>query len=157
MRPMFTARRFVVLCGVWAVVAWITTTLWALKAQELTIGEALGHHYALRSPIAGALAGGLLFPVFLLFHRLLHLSDTRLWRWPVLLGGGVISGQLAGAFTTVLLLLLWPGDSWNSRMDAFKWSFFFWKIYWYLLAPAGAVAGVVSLMGAKPTPTLPTE
>lgn len=54
-------------------------------------------------------------------------------------------GQFVGATATLLLLLIWPNDMQNTRMDAFKWAKVFWGLYWYILVPAGALAGVLGV------------
>jgi hypothetical protein len=58
---------------------------------------------------------------------------------------GAVVGQLVGATATLLLLLIWPNDMQNTRMDAFKWAKVFWGLYWYIFVPAGALAGVLSV------------
>jgi hypothetical protein len=71
---------------------------------------------------------------------------------------GAVVGQLIGASAIVLLLLAWPNDMQNTRLDAVKWGFVFWRLYWYLFVPSGVVAGAIAVWvgtwGARrPAPT----
>jgi hypothetical protein len=65
-------------------------------------------------------------------------------------------GQVIGGTATVMLLALWPNDMQDTRWDAFKWGFVFWKLYWYIFIPSGVVAGVLAVaignVGARSDP-----
>lgn len=159
-------RQVVLLSALWAVAAWLVTALWGIAAQEQGFADALTAYYAVRAPVVGAVGGALWAP---------FLVNLPLNRAPSAVGGpeirlaveprtrralrviqGVLVGQAMGATVTILLLFLWPNDYQNDRMDALKWGLLFWKLYWYLLPPSGAVVGVLSVWIAvrRPRPML---
>ncbi len=154
MFPSF--RQLLVIGIVWAVVAWYTVAVWAMKAVDAPFGEAFSTFYALRAPIVGALMGLAWSPVFALgYHpRRLRLGhdegrdpfkdDPRL-RHLVRLFRGALVGQVVGGAATFALLFLWPNEMQNTRWDALKWGFTFWGLYWYMFVPAAAAAGVLSV------------
>lgn len=147
-------RQALLLALLWALIAWLTTTAWSLRAQQAELVAAATHYYALRAPFVGAFVGLVWAPVLCrgylpgrasaLAGRAAGLAvETRTRQIFRLLQGAVI-GQLVGASGTVVLLLLWPNDMQNTRMDAFKWAAVFWKLYWWLFIPTGAIAGMLS-------------
>lgn len=152
---MPTPRQLAILCAIWGVVAWFTTALWSMKAQDAAFAEALTRYYTVRAPIVGALAGVIWAPLLAagylpgragtLVGRRAGLAVERRTRLVFRLLQGAVVGQVVGATATILLLVMWPNDMQNTRWDAFKWGALFWRLYWYLLVPAGAVAGVVSV------------
>jgi hypothetical protein len=163
-------RQFLMLALLWALVGWGTGALWAMRAADVALGAALGHYYAIRAPLVGALAGVLWAPVLCrgslpgrasaLAGRAAGLAVESRTRRIFRVVQGAVVGQLVGVSMTVVLLLLWPNEMQNTRWDAFKWAYVFWKLYWWLFVPAGAVAGMVSVAVArrwrhppKPRPT----
>lgn len=159
---MPSARQFLFLAVLWAVMAWLTTGVWAVKAQDAAFAEALTRYYAVRSPVVGAIAGGVWAPVLCagylpgragaMVGRRDGLAVERRTRALFRIAQGAVTGQIVGASATVLLLLIWPNDMQNTRWDAFKWGFVFWRLYWYLFIPAGAIAGVLSVWIAVALP-----
>lgn len=130
-------RQTVLLCILWAAVAWLTTAAWGMIAQDAGFGDSLTKYYAIRAPLVGAVAGAAWAPI------LCGLPGGR--RWRLRLVQGAVAGQLVGSSATCLLLFLWPNEMQNDRMDAFKWAKTFWALYWYVFIPAGVVAGVLSI------------
>ncbi len=159
---MPSARQFVFLTTLWAVMAWLTTAVWAVKAQDAAFADALTRYYTVRSPFVGAIAGGLWAPVLCagylpgragaMVGRRAGLAVERRTRAIFRIVQGAVTGQVVGASATVLLLLIWPNDMQNTRWDAFKWGFVFWRLYWYLFIPAGALAGILSVWIAVALP-----
>lgn len=157
MFPSF--RQLVLICLVWAVVAWYTVAVWSMKANNAELADAFSSHYAVRAPMVGALVGLFWSPIFALgYHpgrlRSAHLEGRDLFNedsprrhWLRFIRGALI-GQLVGASITLVLLAAWPFEMMNSRLDAVKWAAVFWKLYWYLFAPAAAFAGVGSVFTA---------
>lgn len=161
---MPSLRQVVLLSALWAVAAWLVTALWGVAAQEQGFADALTAYYALRAPLVGAVGGAMWAPFLVnlplsrapvaggtLRFRLAIDPRTRLALRTL---QGVVVGQLMGATVTVLLLFLWPNEYQNDRMDALKWGLLFWRLYWYLLPPAGAVVGVLSVWIATHRPRL---
>ena len=155
--PLFpSARQLVLICLVWAVVAWYTVAVWAVRAAHADVSSAFAHYYAIRAPLAGAVMGLLWSPVFALgYHprrlrwahglgRDLFAEDSPLRHALRFLRGAAL-GQVVGATISVLILFVWPNEMQNTRWDALKWAAFTWKLYWYLLAPAAALAGGLSV------------
>lgn len=152
---MPSARQLVVQALLWAVVAWFVAVLWAVKAQSVEVGEALLRYYSVRAPLAGVAAGLLWSPVMLvgqipgrasaLAGRGRGLAVERRTRLVLRTLQGAVVGQLVGGTGTVILLLMFPNDMQNTRLDALKWGFVFWKLYWYLFIPSGVVAGAVAV------------
>lgn len=152
---MPSVRQFLLLALLWACMAWFTTAIWGVVAQHYGFADALTRYYALRAPLVGAVSGVVWAPVLCagmlpgrasaLVHRAPGLAVER--RTRLILRGmqGVVVGQLVGASATVALLFLWPNDMQNTRMDALKWTGVFWKLYWWLFIPAGALAGMLSV------------
>lgn len=151
---MPSLRQYGQLAGIWSAVAWGTTVAWSIKAQDPGIAQALQSYYTWRAPVVGAVAGLLWAPVLcaawlprraglLAFKRSGPLGRRRAFTGAHLLQGSLL-GQLVGAFATVLLLLAWPNELQNTRVDAFKWAAFTWKLYWFLFVPAAAIAGILS-------------
>lgn len=155
---MPSLRQFVLLAALWAAVAWLTTALWGVAAQNYGFADALTRYYAVRAPLVGALAGMLWAPVLCagmlpgrasaLADRPAGLAVERPTRWIFRGIQGAVVGQLVGASATAALLFLWPNDMQNTRMEALKWAGVFWKVYWWLFIPCGAVAGVLSVLVA---------
>ncbi len=144
------------ICLVWAVVAWYTVAVWTWKATDADLAGAFGAHYAVRAPLVGALMGLLWSPLFVLgYHPARAMLASALGLDIVAsdparrhIGRhfrGAVLGQLVGASISLTLLLVWPIELMNSRWDAVKWVALFWKLYWYLFVPAGAVAGAGSV------------
>jgi hypothetical protein len=149
-----SARQYGQLAATWAAVAWGTTVAWSITAQDPVIAHALESYYTWRAPLVGAVAGVLWAPVLcaawlprraglFAFKRTGPIGQRRAFTGVHLLQGSLV-GQLVGAFATVLLLLAWPNDLQNTRVDAFKWAAFTWKLYWFLFVPAAATAGILS-------------
>ena len=150
----------------WSVVAWLVAAGWTMKAQSAEIGAALSHYYAVRAPVVGAIAGVLWAPLTLvgnlpgraslLAGRGRGLAVERRTRRVAQLLQGAVMGQVIGGTATVMLLALWPNDMQDTRWDAFKWGFVFWKLYWYIFIPSGVVAGVLAVaignVGARSDP-----
>lgn len=153
--PVPSLRQFLLQALLWAVVAWLVGGLWAFKAQSAEIGEALTRYYSVRAPLVGAVAGVLWAPLLLrgtlpgrasrLAGRPRGLAVERRTRLLLRLLQGAVVGQMIGATATVMLLVVWPNDMQNTRWDAFKWGFVFWKLYWYLFIPSGTIAGMLAL------------
>lgn len=152
---MPSVRQVLLLAGLWSVMAWLTTAVWGVIAQDFGFAEALEAYYALRAPIVGAVAGTLWAPVLCaghlpgrasaLAHRPAGMAvESRTRRLFRVLQGAAV-GQLVGVSATFALLFLWPNDMQSSRMDAVKWAKVFWGLYWYVFVPACAVAGVLSV------------
>jgi hypothetical protein len=152
---MPTARQLAMLCALWGLMAWLTTAVWGMIAQKHGFADALQQYYAVRAPLVGAFAGAVWAPV-LCAGMLPGRASAMAGRVPGLAVEsrtrrvfrgvqGAVVGQLVGATATLLLLLIWPNDMQNTRMDAFKWAKVFWGLYWYIFVPAGAVAGVLSV------------
>lgn len=152
-------RQFLLLALLWAGLAWGTTVLWSMRAENTELAEAITRFYTLRAPVVGALAGVVWAPLLCrgyvsghaatLVGRLPGLAvESRTRRIFRVLQGGII-GQMVGASATVLLLVIWPNDMQNTRWDAFKWAGLIWKVYWFLFVPAGAVAGMLSVAIAQ--------
>lgn len=152
---MPSLRQFLLQALLWAVVAWLVSGLWAVKAQSVDLAEALTRFYTVRAPLVGAVAGVVWAPLLLLgtlpgrasrlAGRARGLAVERRTRLLLRLLQGAVVGQMIGATATVLLLAIWPNDMQNTRWDAFKWGFVFWKLYWYLFIPSGTFAGMLAL------------
>ncbi len=152
-------RQLVLICLVWAIVAWYTVAVWSMKANEIALAEAFSSTYAVRAPLIGAFMGLLWSPVFALgYHpgrlRSAHLEGRDLFNedssqrhWLRFIRGALL-GQVVGASITLALLFAWPFEMMNTRWDALKWAAVFWKLYWYLFVPAAAFAGVGSVFTA---------
>lgn len=155
--PVFPSRRqLALICLVWAVVAWYTVAVWTWKTTDTGWAGAFGTPYAVRAPLVGAVMGLLWSPLFVLGYQPARvLFAAAMGRDPVAedttrrhVGRhfrGAILGQLVGASISLALLALWPIELMNSRWDAVKWVAVFWKLYWYLFVPAGALAGAASV------------
>lgn len=156
-------RQLVVICVVWATVAFYTVVMWTLKATPPIVGTlpeqfvvAMTTFYAVRAPIVGALSGLVWSPVFSLgYHprrlrpghdegRDLSQEDTP-WRHRLRYLRGAVVGQFVGGTATFAILFTWPNEMQNTRWDAIKWGLVFWRLYWYLFVPAAALAGVLSV------------
>jgi hypothetical protein len=158
---MPSLRQFVLLGALWAAMAWVTTAIWGMAAQHFGLAESFTRYYALRAPLVGAFAGVAWGPVLCagmlpgrasaLAHRAPGLAVERPTRWMLRGLQGVVVGQLVAASVTVALLFLWPNDLQNTRFEALKWTFVFWKLYWWLFIPCGALAGVLSVTIARRT------
>lgn len=152
---MPSARQLLVQALLWAFVAWLVGAAWSMKAQSAELGEALFRYYTIRAPFVGALAGLVWSPAVLvgnlpgrasqLARRGRGLAVEKRTRVVLRLLQGAVVGQLIGGTATVLLLLVWPNDMQNTRWDALKWGFVFWKLYWYLFVPSGIVAGMLAV------------
>lgn len=148
---MPTARQFLLQALLWALVAWLVSALWALKAPGVEVAEALTRYYSLRAPVAGALTGLVFTPLLCmgnlpgrasaLAHRSRGLAVERPTRLLLRTLQGAVLGQVVGASATALLLLMWPNENWNTRWDALKWAAFFWKTDWYIFIPSGVLFG----------------
>lgn len=148
-------RQLVILSLLWGLVAWLVAAAWGVMAQQAAMGDALTRYYAVRAPLVGALAGILWAPVLTLgalpgrasalAGRRAGLAVERRTRWILRGIQGVVTGQAIGASATFMLLFIWPNDMQNTRMDALKWGVVFWRLYWYLFIPTGALAGVISV------------
>jgi hypothetical protein len=166
---MPTARQFAILCSLWGLMAWLTTAVWGMDQQNLAFGDALRQYYAIRAPLVGAFAGAVWAPVLCagmlpgrasaLAGRVPGLSVESPTRRLFRVVQGAVVGQLVGVTVTLLLLLIWPNDMQNTRMDAFKWAKVFWGLSWEIFVPAGALAGVLSVWVAvrfgRPRPAAP--
>lgn len=149
-------RQLLLICLVWAAVAWYTVAVWAMKATDTGWTSAFSYFYAVRAPAVGALMGLLWSPVFALgYHprrlkaahvegRDVFAEDTRMSHW-LRFADGAINGQLVGASISFVLLYLWPIEMQNTRLEAIKWAAVFWKLYWYMFVPAAGFAGVTSV------------
>ena len=152
---MPSLRQFVLLAILWAIVAWVTTAVWGVVAQHYGFADALTRYYAIRAPVVGAIAGIVWAPVLCagmlpgrasaLANRAPGLAVERPTRFLLRGMQGILVGQLVGASATVALLFLWPNDMQNTRMDAIKWAGVFWKLYWWVFIPFGAIAGTLSV------------
>lgn len=156
---MPSPRQFLLLALLWALLGWGTGALWAMRASDVALAAALGHYYAVRAPLVGAIAGAIWAPILCrgyvpgrasaLAGRAAGLAvESRTRRLFRFLQGAVI-GQVVGLSMTIALLVIWPNEMQNSRWDAFKWAFVFWKLYWWLFVPAGALAGMLSVAVAR--------
>lgn len=140
----------------WAVIAWYTLAVWAMKASDVDLGDAFGHYYAIRAPLVGAIMGLVWSPIFALgYHptrlrnahdegRDLFAEDSTFRHWFRFVRGAFF-GQLVGASISFVLLFLWPNEMQNTRWDALKWAAAFWKLYWYMFVPAAGIAGALSV------------
>lgn len=152
---MPTLRQFTLLALLWAVVAWVTSTVWAVYDLHSTFAEALTHYYTVRAPLVGAIAGVLWAPI--LCARIVPGRPSRLagrapglavesrTRGLILGAQGIVTGVLIGPTGTILSLLIWPNDVQNSRWEAFKWGALIWYSDWWIFVPAGTAAGVLSV------------
>ena len=148
--------QLVILALLWGAVAWGVAAAWGVMAKQTDLGDALTQYYALRAPVVGAVAGMLWAPLLTLgalpgrasalAGRPPGFAVERGTRWAFRGLQGVVVGQLIGATATFLLLFIWPNEMQNTRMDALKWGALFWRLYWYLFIPAGAVAGLISVV-----------
>lgn len=164
---MPSPRQAVLLALLWGVVGWLTAAAWGVLAQNYGFADALTRYYAVRAPLVGAGAGLAWAPVLCLgllpgrasalADRAAGLAVERPTR--ALFRGlqGAVVGQLVGASATIVLLFLWPNEMQNSRMDAFKWAGLFWRVYWWLFIPCGAVAGWLSVLVARHARPRPSE
>lgn len=152
-------RQLGLICLVWAIIAWYTVAVWAMKATDADAAAAFSHYYAVRAPLVGAVMGFLWSPLFVLGYqpgRLLRghgegrdlFAEDAVLRHGLRFLRGAILGQLAGAASTCVLLFIWPNEMQNTRWDALKWAAVFWKLYWYMFVPAAGFAGVVSVLMA---------
>ncbi len=148
--------QFLILALLWGAVAWSVAAAWGVMAKQAEVGNALTQYYALRAPLVGAVAGMLWAPLLTLgalpgrasalAGRPAGFAVESRTRWVFRGLQGVVVGQLIGATATFLLLFIWPNEMQNTRMDALKWGALFWRLYWYLFIPAGAVAGLISVV-----------
>ena len=167
---MFPSKRqLALICLVWAVVAWYTVAVWTWKATETDFAGAFGTHYAIRAPLVGAIMGLLWSPLFVLGYQPARVLLANLTGTDPVAGDtrrrhigrhfrGAVLGQLVGASISLTLLAVWPIELMNTRWDAVKWVAVFWKLYWYLFVPAGALAGAASVAMAarhRPRPVSP--
>lgn len=160
-------RHLVILALLWGLVAWLVAAAWGVMARQAELGDALTQYYAVRAPLVGAVAGMLWAPVLTLgaipgrasalAGRPAGFAVERRTRWVFRGVQGVLTGQLIGATATFMLLFIWPNDMQNSRMDALKWGALFWRLYWYLFIPTGAVAGLVSVVVTRGRPPVRVE
>jgi hypothetical protein len=152
---MPTVRQLATLAALWGVVAWLVAAAWGVMAQQAELGDAFTRYYAIRAPFVGAVAGLVWAPVLTLgalpgrasalAGRRPGLAVERRTRQVLRVLQGLVTGQLIGATATFMLLFLWPNDMQNTRMDALKWGVLFWRLYWYLFVPCGALAGLLSV------------
>lgn len=162
-----TLRQFVLLAALWGLLAWFTTALWGVVAQNHGFADSLTRYYAVRAPVVGAVAGILWAPILCagmlpgrasaLADRAPGLAVERPTRWLFRGIQGAVVGQLVAGSATFALLFLWPNDMQNTRMDALKWAGVFWRVYWWLFIPCGAVAGVLSVLIALRVRPRPSE
>lgn len=155
-RSVPSLRQLVLLSALWGLIAWFTTAVWGVVAQNYGFADALTRYYAVRAPVVGAVFGALWAPILcagMLPGRASALADRppglaveRRTRWLLRGVQGAVVGQLVGASATIALLFLWPNDMQNTRMDALKWAGVFWRVYWWLFIPCGALAGVLSVL-----------
>ena len=153
---MPSPRQLLLLALLWAVVGWLTTAAWGVIAQNYGFADALTRYYALRAPAVGAMAGLVWAPILCagmlpgrasaLADRAPGLAVERPTRWIFRGLQGAVVGQLVGASATFVLLFLWPNEMQNTRMDALKWAGVFWRVYWWLFIPCGALAGLLSVL-----------
>jgi hypothetical protein len=152
---MPSVRQFLLLGALWALGAWLIAAAWGVAAQHFGLADSFTRYYAVRAPLVGGVAGVLWAPVLCagmlpghasaFAHRPAGLAVERPTRWILRGLQGVAVGQLVGASATIALLFLWPNDMQNTRMDAFKWGVVFWRLYWWLFVPGGALFGVLSV------------
>jgi len=148
-------RQFALLALLWAAVAWVTSAVWGMHDLHRSFKDAFFHYYAVRAPFVGAISGILWAPVLCagmvpgrasaLAGRPAGLSVESRTRFWVRGLQGVITGILVGPTGTILSLLIWPNDTQNNRMEAFKWGAFIWYSDWKIFVPAGTLAGVLSV------------
>lgn len=150
-RSMPMARPLLLLVVLWACAAWLTTGAWGVAAQDLGVADGLTAYYAVRAPLVGATTALLWAPVLVNLPLVrpprdgVRLAVEPRTRFVLRALQGAVMGQLMAATATFLLLFVWPNDMQNTRMDALKWGAVFWRLYWYLLPPAGALAGGLSV------------
>lgn len=152
---MPTLRQIAILAALWGFVAWGVATAWGVMAQDAALGDALTRYYAIRAPLVGAGAGIVWAPILSLgafpgrassvAGRAVGLAVEKRTRNTLRAVQGIVIGQLIGATATFMLLFIWPNEMQNDRFDAMKWGYLFWRLYWYLFIPAGALAGLVSV------------
>lgn len=152
-------RQFLLLALLWGLIAWGTAAFWAMTSGETEFAVAIEHYYAVRAPLVGSLAGMAWAPLLCwgyipgrasqLAGRAVGLAVESRTRHLFRVVQGAVVGQLVGLTMTIALLFIWPNDMQNDRSDAFKWAFVFWKLYWWIFVPAGAVAGMLSVAVAR--------
>jgi hypothetical protein len=137
----------------WGLVGWAAAAALALRNDHGLWG-AVTWGYAVRAGGVGLLIGALSAPAlaaplgFGLPIRLPVRAALASW-----LGIGVqraVLGLLVGVLGTFAILYLWPNDMQNDRLDALKWTGFFWTTHRDLLLPAAMGGGIgIGWLGAR--------
>jgi hypothetical protein len=62
---------------------------------------------------------------------------------------GMIGGMLIGLLGTFCILFIWPNDMQSQRMDAVKWTAFYWSTHPGIMVTAALSSGILSTWLAR--------
>ena len=132
---MPSLRQLLILVVIWALAGWLTVSFVMVKSVNAGYLEALTRYYSVRAPLVSAGVALLTAPLLASggFARA-AVGPSR--KWALRLLQGAILGNLVAIAVTILLLFLWPNEMQNGRLDAVRWSGFYWYNYGWVLSPA---------------------
>lgn len=131
----------------WGLLGWGAAAVLALQ-NDHQFPDALWWSYALRSLVIGAGAGGLGSPLLCAPLGMgwlpvqMPVRATLAGFMGMLVQRAVI-GLVIGVIGTFVLLFVWPNEMQNDRLDALKWTGFFWTTHRAVMLPAAMGGGVL--------------